>query len=306
MTLQDFLVCPDCLADLQMTSEQATCTNCNRKYPRTETDQLDFRLQKPISRKFHFQIGEYVSHTDFEFHPIDKNSECDLDITKSQLPQRISPALVSHLPPFPDSESYLLDLGCGAGTFRPLSQSWGYKWVGIDITGDDPSLLADAHALPFPADFFDAAVAIKVLEHVQYPWVVLQEIARVTKPGTTLIGNVAFIEPFHADSCYHMSPNGILSLLQDTGFVPEKIGPAKHGQFTLTWGLFPYLPKLAAHVVVTPIHLLHRLWYKVGSLALDHEKASEYFRQIKLAGEFEFVAVNESNVESSSQPVPRC
>jgi len=44
-----------------------------------------------------------------------------------------------------------------------------------------PTVVADAHELPFPDDSFDLVLASEVLEHVERPWQVAVELARVAR-----------------------------------------------------------------------------------------------------------------------------
>ena len=48
-------------------------------------------------------------------------------------------------------------------------------------------LPADAHHLPFPTQSFEAIAAMDILEHVEEPIFVIQECARVLKPGGRLL-----------------------------------------------------------------------------------------------------------------------
>lgn len=67
------------------------------------------------------------------------------------------------------------------------------------VTDKRPHIQADAAALPLRAAAFDAALCGEVLEHVPDPRAVLAEIARVLRPGATLLATVPFLFPIHAD-----------------------------------------------------------------------------------------------------------
>jgi ubiquinone/menaquinone biosynthesis C-methylase UbiE len=100
----------------------------------------------------------------------------------------------------------VLDLGCGTGVVgRAIAARDGF---GGTVTGVDqsPALIAagerlaaddgvgdrvelvvgDAHQLDFPAATFDAAVAHTLFSHVRDPLAVLEEIARVIRPGASV------------------------------------------------------------------------------------------------------------------------
>ena len=105
-----------------------------------------------------------------------------------------------------------LDVGTGAGAlafaFAPLVR----EVVGADVV---PELLAegrkrapanvelveaDATALPFEAASFDLVGTLRVLHHAARPELVLAEIARVAKPGATVlvIDQIAPVDPLAA------------------------------------------------------------------------------------------------------------
>lgn len=89
----------------------------------------------------------------------------------------------------------VMDIGCGAGFLSNALAGEGHVVSGIDIS--EPSLkvakkhdkagtvdyrLANAYALPYPDQSFDAVCAMDVLEHVEMPHRLIAEAARVLKP----------------------------------------------------------------------------------------------------------------------------
>lgn len=93
-----------------------------------------------------------------------------------------------------DGHEVVLDVGCGDGTLARYLAELGHQVIGID---SDPAvlpsdsagthfLLADANALPFPADSFDAVVAAMVLHQTRME-LALAEMRRVLKPGGLLV-----------------------------------------------------------------------------------------------------------------------
>lgn len=93
----------------------------------------------------------------------------------------------------PDTQ--LLDLGAGAGivqamNFRGLAQ----RVCGVDLdprVADNPFLdegrVSDAGEIPYPDASFDLVIADNVMEHLDHPEQVFQEIARVLRPGGKLL-----------------------------------------------------------------------------------------------------------------------
>ncbi len=93
----------------------------------------------------------------------------------------------------------LLDVACGTGGLSTAATRRGASPVGVDLAeamvhtarAALPGVefrVADAEALPFPDDRFDAAIGGFVLNHLPHPARAAEECARVVVPG----GRVAF------------------------------------------------------------------------------------------------------------------
>jgi SAM-dependent methyltransferase len=87
--------------------------------------------------------------------------------------------------------------------------------------------LCDAHFLPFADRTFDLVYSAAVTEHLACPYLVAQEVSRSLKPGGFYLGNVAFLEPWHDDSFFHMSPLGVFELLTQADFDIMYIWPGQ-------------------------------------------------------------------------------
>jgi SAM-dependent methyltransferase/uncharacterized protein YbaR (Trm112 family) len=134
--------------------------------------------------------------------------------------------------------SSVLEIGCGGGQMRTfLAGELKLRYVGTDVSKTrvhehlrahgGPDLLCDAHFLPFADAAFDVVYSAAVTEHLACPHLVAQEVARVLKPGGYYLGNVSFLEPWHDDSFFHMSPLGVFELLTQADFDVSHIWPGR-------------------------------------------------------------------------------
>lgn len=122
----------------------------------------------------------------------------------------------------PPGAGFILDLGGSKGMLRRPLMERGYNYINLDIRdfGDgEPSLVGDAHRLPFKDSTLDAVVSKDTLQHFLEPWVVIGEIYRVLKIGGQFIIWVPFMHPFHGDDFYRYSPEGLKHLLKNFDIV---------------------------------------------------------------------------------------
>ncbi len=90
----------------------------------------------------------------------------------------------------PSGTGRVLDLGGKDGMLRQALQDRSYQYINLDIRGfgnGEPSLIADAHRLPFKDATLDVAARKDTLEPFFEPSVVVKEIYRVLKEGKLLI-----------------------------------------------------------------------------------------------------------------------
>lgn len=124
----------------------------------------------------------------------------------------------------PEKESMLLCFGSGSPKEKKYLNEIGYQVVTMDINPlyQGVDVICDGHFLPFIDNCMDAVVSFEVFEHLHSPWLAIQEIGRILKPGGILIGSVAFMKEFH-QSYFHISHWGMLRLFELAGFKCQKI-----------------------------------------------------------------------------------
>ena len=110
----------------------------------------------------------------------------------------IAAARALHVPSATRPGAVLLDVACGGGLLAPHVAGLGYRHVGVDIglaalrIAREHGVMAvqgDARRLPFRDGAADVVVAGEVLEHVPDLPSVVAEVARVLRPGGTLVAD---------------------------------------------------------------------------------------------------------------------
>lgn len=108
----------------------------------------------------------------------------------------------------------VLNLGAGSGTFDDFIQ---LKTINMDIRANRRiHVVADAHKLPFKDGSIDCVFSNAVLEHVQFPWIISQEIYRVLKKGGYVCVNVPFLNIIHGEiDCFRFTSDGLRACFHD-------------------------------------------------------------------------------------------
>lgn len=285
------LRCSYCGGQLGETHTGGDCPGCGATYPYTESGAIDLRPQRVKRHELSFEVGSPPPAVEkLTFAPLDLASHPEVDFTGLAIPHHLTPELMSHIPRASSSDSLALDLGCGTGIHRAVCERAGFAWVGIDYDKPGAPMFGDAHALPFADEVFEFIFSVAVLEHIQYPPVMLREAHRVLKPGGKLIGTVSFLEPFHESSYYHHTHLGTVSALEYGGFDVEAVAPSRDWpvlRAQAEMGLFPEMPGPLARLIVAPVQALHRLWWRLASLV--SERATEPVRVRNTTGSFTFI-----------------
>lgn len=290
--VQKILACPYCLAPLNNSYQCESNENCQSHYKFSETGALDLRLQNKKPYNYDFTLGVPLPpESDLRFKVLPENNNPEVDFSGIDIPRHLTREIRSYFPKAKAENALMLDLGCGDMVHQKTCEYAGFEYLGMDYHSDQASILGDAHALPFKDNSFEFVISIAVLEHIKFPFIMMKEVNRVLKPNGVFIGTVAFLEPFHENSLYHHTHLGTYNSLKEGGFNIEGIYPNDKWsvlEAQATMGLFPKMPRLLSKLLILPIQILHKIWWKVGGLV--SAKASEGARIRNTTGAFMFIA----------------
>lgn len=160
----------------------------------------------------------------------------------------------------------VLEVGCGTGFFSEVFLESGVSLHGIDISpdlltkarercGDSATevsagrradfRVADVEALPFTDGFFDAAVGIRVLHHLDME-PAFREITRTLKPG----GVIAFCEP------NMLNPQ--IAIQKNVPFIKKAMGDTPDETAFFKWPLRRFLKRHGyEQISIEPFDFLH-------------------------------------------------
>jgi SAM-dependent methyltransferase len=204
----------------------------------------------------------------------------------------LTPGLLERVPLATGPDAVLLDVGCGVRSpGSEVANARGYHYVGLDFGGDAADALADAHALPFDSDSVDCVTSFSVLEHLADPFEATREVRRVLRPGALYVGTVAFLEPFHLDSYFHMTHLGVAQVMRRGGL--ELVELETNEDWLASDALDAMEPRWGRLTLVrrAATHRLGRTARRVASRV--HPKHPDWSRNV--TGGFRFVARRPAN-----------
>jgi SAM-dependent methyltransferase len=121
-----------------------------------------------------------------------------------------------------------LDVGCGAQPYAPFFSDYTGLEYDLQRYGQTPpAICGSALELPFAAGSFDTVFSSQVLEHVPEPWRMVEEMARVLKPGGHLIISAPHIWGLHEvpHDYFRFTCYGLAYLAQRVGLEVLEVRP---------------------------------------------------------------------------------
>lgn len=255
--LRAILVCPACRGTLAFGETAIVCQVCALQYPIRQDVPILIAPDSP----FRTQSGDSISLT----NQVDSAPSWSRRLLRAffgfnpPLTTWIDRTMFKHLN-LCTEDMLILNLGSGVGQFDQAIGSH-LRMINLDVTlRKHVDLLADAHKLPFADQSLDAVYSNAVLEHVQRPWKVSEEIYRVLRPGGKVFINVPFLNIIHDEHDYfRFTDRGLDILFSDFKKVDGGVsaGPSAFlGPFLVEYVLC-FIPGRYFKILVRPLlHLL--------------------------------------------------
>src|ERR1700722_6200059 len=161
----------------------------------------------------------------------------------------------------------VLNAGCGSRDITDFLLKNGASSVEhCDLKSNIPgAILADLTAIPKEDDRYDTIVCNAVLEHVQFPDEVVEELRRVLKPDGHLLLCVPFMQPYHpAPDFRRYSKEGMLELARVHKLETVEIFPVHTLAQTITWIWWSYLDEKQKRFQKALLWLPFYLWGKTS------------------------------------------
>lgn len=127
-----------------------------------------------------------------------------------------------YLAPFISNKLDILDVGSldVNGSYRSLFNRDNWHYLGLDVQrGPNVDFVSAPYSWDLSSNSFDVVISGQALEHVEYPWIIMQEISRVLKPGGLCCILVTSNGPEHRYplDCYRYFPDGLKALAESAG-----------------------------------------------------------------------------------------
>jgi SAM-dependent methyltransferase len=175
----------------------------------------------------------------------------------------------------------VLNAGCGSRDITDFLMQHGAESVEhCDVKSDIPgAIIADLAAVPMEDNRYDTIICNAVLEHVQFPDKVMQELRRVLRPDGRMIVCVPFMQPYHPRPDYRRySREGMLELARIHELNVIEILPVHTIAQTVTWIWWSCLDEKRNRVQKAMLWLPFYLWGRLSQHtdATLHDQSNSY------------------------------
>jgi SAM-dependent methyltransferase len=136
-----------------------------------------------------------------------------------------------------------LYLDLGSGLRRQVFENCLYVEVYPSLTAD--LIVAPTCTYPIKSGSLDGVGSFAVLEHVRQPWVVVQEIHRMLKPGGRVYIDWPFLQPVHGFPSHYFNATreGLRTIFEDVGINISEVVTMPHQMpdYTVDWAFGKFI-----------------------------------------------------------------
>lgn len=138
----------------------------------------------------------------------------------------------------PLARGRLLDVGCGNKPYEAIFTPFVTEYIGIEHEASyaqthaasrtaGPDMFYDGKRLPFEDGSFDTVLSVQVLEHTPDPQALMNDMARVIRPGGRLLLSAPFSFRLHEEphDYFRYTPHGLRDMCEKAGLEVERITP---------------------------------------------------------------------------------
>lgn len=240
--IRALVACPSCKSDnLRWEAASIECATCGKTFAVDgETpvllaqDEADAPRIAEGDRALSDRLPQRLRAVAVRLRPVAR----PLLTHRSHATRDLVPTFVAALP----AAASVLNVGAGERTYGP-------NVVNLDIApGRSIHVVGIAEELPFRDGVFDAVVFQAVLEHVRDASAALREIARVLRPGGSVLVEVPFIQGYHPTpgDYRRFTVTGLKAELERQGFEVEDSGIAVGPASAMAWVAAEYLALLVS------------------------------------------------------------
>ena len=187
----------------------------------------------------------------------------------------------------------VLDVGCGRMPYRQFLDNVIEEYHGYDCErrSDETAFIGDAHHLEkIPDNSYDTVISFSVLEHLPKPWIAVEEMARVCRPGGKVIIEVPHLSRYHElpHDYYRFTEMGLREIGEQAGL--EAVTLERHGGLSCLIGhqISTVIMSLAWCVpFLRWLIFWFNYWFCVrASVALDRFARTEKLMPMSVVGVF--------------------
>ena len=164
-------------------------------------------LHRSLDSEFNY-VEHYTKDAeafDYFSRPANRSLQVEENIVRRQILRKI-----------PKDANCILDVGCGSAWLSRELTKKGKKVISLDISlintrkaikqtpaSNHAAVVADVFHLPFAENSIDCIVASEIMEHLYDPFLFIQKLLSILKPGGRLILSTPYNEQIEYSLCVH-------------------------------------------------------------------------------------------------------